>query len=157
MKKSNKRLFKVATVVGSIVFAFMSFVTALSPAKTVSANEGESTANVTLPYTIQTTNWGTAPTYGAITKITVNPVEETLKDGNKLYGYKLSSETPYSSTVTSGNTTTPFKNAVTGEEVVNANTSTLSLGKDKVTSSIIMSCFKLIVSLICLIVLATID
>ena len=46
--------------------------------------------------------------------------------------------------------------AQTGEEVVNASTSTLSLGRDNVTSSIIMSCFKLIVSLICLIVEETI-
>ena len=118
MTKTKKKIFKVATVVGSLVVAFMCFISFRENTKIVNADENESTANVTLPYTIQTTNWATAPNYGATAKITVNPVEEVLKDGNKLYGYKLSSDTPYSSTVTSGNTTTPLKNAVTGEEVV---------------------------------------
>ena len=117
MKKLNKRLFKVATVVGSIMFAIMSFVPAMGFSKTKIV-KAENNANVTLPYTIQTTNWATAPTHGATTPITVNAVEETLKDGDKLYGYKLSSGNTYSSAVMSANTSNPMTNAVTKEAIV---------------------------------------
>ena len=115
MTQIKKKIFKVLTVIGAILFTCMGVVSVGSVDKGVQA---QTVANVTLPYTIQTTNWATAPTYGATTPITVNPVEETLKDGNKLYGYKLSSGNVYSSAVMMANTSTAMTNAVTGEPIV---------------------------------------